>query len=119
MTLILHGPPRTKKNSPRVFGGVPHPSAAFEEWNALVQPQLAIARARALEPLPITTPVNARALFYRKALTGDACNFYQALADALQEGGIVKDDSLIVSWDGSRLLLDRANPRIIVSMEPA
>jgi len=117
LTLVLLGAPRTKKNSPRVVGNVPLPSAAFAEWNAQVQPQLAIARAKTTQPLPITVPVNARALFYRKTLTGDACNFYQALADALQEGGIVKDDKLIVSWDGSRLLKDSKNPRVIVSLE--
>lgn len=117
MTFVLHAPPRTKKNSPRVFGGRPLPSAAFVEWNNLVQPQLAIERARAKRSLPIAEPVNCRALFYRKTLVGDACNFYQALADALEEGGIVRNDSLIVSWDGSRLLKDADNPRIIVTLE--
>ena len=117
ITMVLNGPPRTKKNSSRVFGGIPLPSEAFIEWNALVQPQLAIERSKAKCRLPITTPVNARALFYRKTLVGDACNFYQALADALQEGRIVEDDRLIVSWDGSRLLKDSENPRVIVTLE--
>jgi len=119
MTFVLKGAPRTKKNHGRIFRGRMFPSAAFAEWNKLIQPQLAIARAQAKEPLPITRPVNVRALFYRERLTGDACNFYQALADALQEGGIVEDDKLIVSWDGSRLLKDAENPRIIVNLEEA
>lgn len=117
LTLILRAAPRTKKNSPRVFGGRPLPSAAFVEWNGLVQPQLAIERSRCKEKLPIATNVNVRALFYRATLVGDACNFYQALADALQEGGIVRNDSLIVSWDGSRLLKDSKDPRIILTLE--
>jgi len=77
----------------------------------------AIERARAKRALPIAGPVNCRALFYRKTLVGDACNFCQALADALEEGGIVRNDSLIVSWDGSRLLKDSENPRVIVTLE--
>ena len=40
-----------------------------------------------------------------------------ALADALEEAGIVENDRLIVSWDGSRLLKDAATPRIEVMLE--
>ncbi len=118
--LTLHGSPRTKKTSNRLFNGRVHPSLAFEAWNNLVQPQLAIFRAKSLAPagtFPIKCQVNCRALFYRHADVGDATGFYQALADALQEGGIVGNDRQIRSWDGSMLLKDRDNPRIIVTLE--
>ena len=117
-TIVLKGPPRTKKTSNRVFNGRVHPSLAFEAWNNLVQPQLAMARSKADSgTFPITGPVNCRALFFRHADVGDATGFYQALADALQEGGIVTNDRLIKSWDGSMMLKDRDNPRIIVTIE--
>lgn len=118
--VVLHGAPRTKKTSNRIvrvgkFSKV-LPSLAFEEWNKLVQPQLAMARAKK-SGLPFTDNVNVKALVFREKNLGDAVGFYQALADALEEGGIVENDRQIVSWDGSRLLKDSDNPRIIVTVE--
>ena len=39
------------------------------------------------------------------------------VADALEEAGVVLNDSLIASWDGSRLLKDAANPRVEITLE--
>lgn len=69
--------------------------------------------------LPWRGNLNCCALFYRDRLTGDAVGYYQALADALEEAGIVENDRLIVSWNGSQLLKDAKNPRIEVSLWPA
>ena len=119
MKLTIIAAPRTKKNSgiittrgkyPRIL-----PSAAFSAWNRIAQLQL-----RNCRPIdPIGVPVNVRALFYRERLTGDAVGYYQALGDALQEGLIVENDRLIVSWDGSRMLKDAANPRIEIEITEA
>ena len=80
--------------------------------------QLATVRSKASTGLlPFTVPVNVRALFFRHADVGDAVGFYQGLADTLLEGGIVANDSLIRSWDGSRLLVDKKDPRVIVTVE--
>lgn len=123
MTFTLIAAPRTKKNHgiittrgkfPRIL-----PSKQFSAWNRIAQLQLSAIRAKAEIPLPITVPVNVAAHFYRERLTGDMVGFMQALADALEEGGIVENDRLIVSWDGSRLLKDSANPRVIVTLEAA
>ena len=116
----LLGPPRTKKNSgiistrgrPRIL-----PSAAFTAWNRIAQMQLARIRADALGPLPFTVPVNVKAHFYREKNIGDAVGYYQALADALEEGGIVENDRLIERWDGSRLMKDSERPRVEVWIE--
>jgi len=78
-----------------------------------------VVRTKTTFRLPITDEVNCRALFYRDALRGDAVGYYQALADALEEAGIVKNDRLIVSWDGSRLLKDADIPRIEVTLDYA
>ena len=91
------------------------PSHAFADWNRSAQFHLAPV-ARALKTA-IAQPVNCRALIYRDALRGDAVGYYQALADALEEAGIIENDRLVVSWDGSRLLKDADNPRIEVTLE--
>ena len=123
MTFVLFGSPRTKKNHGRVIkrGGRKFhiQSEAYEAWNASAQSQLAKVRSESNVPLPLAFQVNCRALFLRDAERGDAVGYYQGLADALQEGRIIEDDRLVVSWDGSRILKDSANPRVIVSLEAA
>lgn len=125
LMFTIVGAPRTKKTSNRIVrcGKFPKvlPSLAFVEWNKVAQLHLLnwktqMRQYEHLQPFPVTTPVNCRALFYRDALRGDACNYYEAIADALQEAGIVHNDSLITQWDGSRMLLDRKNPRIEVEL---
>lgn len=116
--------------------GVPilKPSEAYEQWfkDALWQaPEICRNLRRDGVQLPIKQPVNVCARFYRERLSGDACGFYQALGDWLQaprdsktkpgkrsrEGaGIIDDDSLIASWDGSLLLKDAVRPRVEVTI---
>lgn len=115
----ISGTPRTKKTSQRIVraGRFPKvlPSKAYIEWNnsAVMQLNPFVYRPS------IDQPVNCRAVFYRDALCGDAVGFYQALADTLQNAGIVADDKWIVSWDGSRLLKDSVYPRVVVILEEA
>lgn len=135
---VLFGAPRTKKNSSRVVTipkkgarrcalcghrpGFPKllPSEAHEDWfdEAMQQaPGIVSELGRRGVELPLVALVNVRALFYRERDTGDACGFYQALGDWLQAAGILQDDRLIESWDGSRRLKDAADPRIEVWIE--
>ncbi len=118
VTFVIPGPPRTKKNhgrrimrGKRIFNV---PSEAYTEWN-----KLAVWSLRRNNLDVIDCPVNCRALFFREALVGDAVGYYQALADTLENAGVLTNDKLIVSWDGSRILKDALNPRIIVTLEPA
>lgn len=122
--LVVSGAPRTKKNHGSVIqrgrSRFHIPSAAWTAWTAgatiLVNgAPMGLRLARAL----IATPVNCRALFYRDANRGDAVGYYQGLADLLEKRQVVEDDVLIVSWDGSRLLKDTANPRVELVLEPA
>lgn len=124
LTLTIFGAPRTKKTHSRIFRagrtGRPRimPSAAHEAWYAVASAAVVHWRT-ANRVATITDPVNVRALFYREALTGDTCGYYQALADLLERTGVLENDRLIASWDGSRLLKSKENPRIEVMIEPA
>lgn len=121
LRLVVPGIPRTKKNSGRIVprGGrhILLPSEAWQLWCDAVAPLLRSSMLRS-GLAPIAEPVNCAALFYRDALRGDACGFYQGLADLLQHGGVVSDDKHIVSWDGSRLLKDSARPRVELVLTP-
>lgn len=129
LTLSVYGtdgkviPPRTKKTSPRLVTIKPKgkqpfqkilPSKAYVEWEAA-----ALRAVKGMLYEAITCPVNCRAIFYRDRLSGDAVGFYQALADFLQKAGFVVNDVLIVSWDGTRLAKDVAEPRIELILETA
>jgi Holliday junction resolvase RusA-like endonuclease len=125
ISFTIPGPPRTKKNSGRIVqaSGRPRmlPSKAFEEWNKQAQIYLMLEKSRCRDSwvgfMPYMDPVNCRALFFvDRWPAGDAVGYYQALADALEDAGIVENDRLISSWDGSRVILDKENPRIEVEL---
>lgn len=125
ISFVIPSAPRTKKTSNRIvrvgrFQKV-LPSKAFVEWNAIAQ--IYLNRVRSASPMWLRDSrgrrVNCAALFYRKTNVGDATGYYQALADALQEARIVENDKLIVTWNGSQLLKDAANPRIEVTLTEA
>lgn len=122
---VVPGVPRTKKTSNRIVrAGAFHkvlPSKAFQVWNEMAQ--IHLARVRSASPIWLRDSrgftLNCRALIYRDALRGDAVGFYQAIADALQDSGLIENDKLIVSWDGSRLLKDAKNPRVEITLSEA
>lgn len=120
--LVIEGPPRTKKNSlrrikrgRRVFTV---PSEAHEAWEATAVPQL-VRQSRGLTQWAIHgRAVNMRALVYRDRAVGDLLNYLAAISDALERAGVVANDKLIASVDGSRLLLDRERPRVEIELTP-
>jgi hypothetical protein len=67
--------------------------------------------------IPLESPFNCAALFWRDADRGDAVGYYQGLADLLAEWGVIADDRQIVSWNGSELLKDAASPRVYITLE--
>ncbi len=113
------------------------PSEAHNKWfkAAMLQaPFIRMALKSAGFELPIAAPVNVCAIFYLERNSGDLAGFMQALADYLQEprwaapkpgkpqrlarngAGVIKDDSQIAGWDGSRLRKDANCPRIEVAI---
>lgn len=115
-SFVITGPPRTKKNhGSRLQRGdrlLTIPSQAYLDWDAAATVQLKNQKKGM-----ITGALNCRARFYRHALVGDACGFYQALADTLQHAGVIVNDSQIQAWDGTRLLKDAGNPRVEFTLE--
>lgn len=122
-TITIEGPPRTKKNSEvlDLRGRKPRklPSKPFQEWNASAQLQLAKYRSEHSYSLPICFAVNCCATIWREKDAGDAVGYYQAIADALQEARIIQNDRLIVSWDGSRVLVSRDRPHVYIVLTAA
>ena len=116
--MVIVGAPRTKKTSNRVVRAGSFtkvlPSEAFTRWEAMAVPQMRIAWAGRQ---PVTYPVNVRAVFYRDANRGDLIGYMQALADALETAGVLENDKYVLSWDGSRLRVDRERPRVEVEIE--
>lgn len=69
---------------------------------------------------PIDTPVNVKRLFYMPtARKVDLTNLPEAADDLLVLAGVLADDNskIIVSHDGSRVLLDREKPRTEIFVE--
>ncbi len=72
----------------------------------------------------IDYPVNVKAHYYRESLIKvDKCNLENALLDILVKAGVLVDDSalspsIVISTDGSRVFLDRKNPRTEIWIEP-
>ena len=123
MRLVITGPPRTKKNHQRIIRVKGRPvimqAKTAEGWEAS-----AVAQLRTQRPIsrgfwePATVPVSLRALVYRDRKVGDLGNYLAAVCDALERAGVVENDRLIQSFDGSRLLIDRKNPRVELEITP-
>lgn len=67
-----------------------------------------------LRSLGIDYPIHIKYLFYRKDKHRvDLTNLMEAINDILVKKGTIKDDSfnILVSLDGSRVLIDHDNPR--------
>lgn len=115
------GAPRTKKTSNQVVtrGGVRVlPSKAWTRW---VKTAPILRGTNRDEPVRQVLgvpdkPYNIAATFYRDARRGDAVGYYQGLADLLEKRRVISDDKFFVSWDGSRLEIDRENPRVVVRL---
>lgn len=71
--------------------------------------------------IKIDYPVNLAATFYMPtARRVDLVNLIEALQDVLVRAGVLTDDNsqIVVSTDGSRVLLDRKHPRTEIEITP-
>jgi hypothetical protein len=60
---------------------------------------------------PVDCDCHVIATFYRERAIGDLTGYMQGLGDFLQERKFMKNDRLIVNWDGTRLDKDASRPR--------
>ena len=68
---------------------------------------------------PIDMPCNMKCIFYKERnVKSDLMGYMQAIADALVKAKVLADDNtnIVCSTDGSRVMLDRDNPRIEVEI---
>jgi Holliday junction resolvase RusA-like endonuclease len=133
----INGPPRTKKNHQRIIRVKGRPvimqAKTADEWGKAAIAQLlkqnrpglmrtiGVDRTKGVVTVgtgPIITPISLRALVYRDRNVGDLGNYLAAICDALERAGVVVNDRLIQSFDGSRLLIDRKNPRVEIELTP-
>lgn len=131
VTYLIRGAPRTKKNHSviaRRRDGSPFIAqcSTTKAWAKEAASQL---KAQHLIG-PIIGPVHVVARVYRDRATGDLVNYLQAIGDVLEsptekqkrskspppKGCVIVNDSQIVSWDGSRLLKDKHNPRVEIEI---
>lgn len=118
MTIILPGEPRTKKNSGQIImsGGKPRllPSKPYKEYR-----ECCLWRIPGWQKTRINYPVNMKCVYYmatkRKV---DLVNLIEATCDILVDAGVIADDNskIVVSHDGSRVKLDRDNPRAEITI---
>lgn len=119
MKLTLYGDPRTKKNSARILrtrSGTPFvaPSKAYVDYETDCLWQI---RA---PPAPISARVNVRCVYYMATRRSvDLANLIEATTDILVKAGVLEDDNskIVAAHDGSRVELDRKNPRVEIEIE--
>lgn len=119
MHLTLYGEPRTKKNSARILtgrAGRPYvaPSKAYVDYETDCLRQIKRPRS------PISARVNVRCVYYMKtARRVDLANLIEATTDILVKARVLEDDNskIVAAHDGSRVELDRKNPRVEIWIE--
>ena len=118
LKIVIPVEPRTKKNSQQLVmvknRMIPIPSKQYKEFEKKCGWYL-----KSYQGLNISEPVNVCCLFYmptrRKV---DLTNLQEAADDMLVHFNVLGDDnsSIIAGHDGSRVRLDRNNPRIEITI---
>ena len=110
-------PPITKKNSQRIVfsGNRPCilPSEKYEEYESAA---LWLIPKRGV---PIDFPVNVKCIFYMpNNRLCDLTNHLESIDDVMVKAGLLKDDNykILASHDGSRVMVDKNNPRTEVEI---
>lgn len=116
---VIAGKPVTKKNSQRILrtkAGRPFvaPSANYVAYEKTALMQIA-APEKAID-----YAVNVKVLYFvPDNRRYDLVNLLEATCDILVKANVVTDDNskIVASHDGSRVLLDRENPRAEIYIE--
>ena len=120
----LKGPPRTKKNHQRILRGAGGRPTIAQSKEYIQYEKDCLWQIRS-PPQPLAGPVNVKCLYYMPTRRRvDLTNLLEATDDILVRAGVLADDcaAVVAGHDGSRVLLDRKNPRVeieITEMEEA
>ena len=113
MTIVIPLAPITKKNSQQILinrkTGRPFisPSKQYKQYKKDCEPYL-----EGLVEEPIDQEMAVKCVYYTKTRRKvDLTNLMEATHDILQDAGVISDDALIKSVDGSRVYHDKDNPR--------
>lgn len=114
--------PRTKKNHSSIVTlkngrTLLLPSKPYKEFEKSVCDFIK-EHFKGLEP--IDKAINLKCIFYKdKNYKSDLMGYMQAIADALVKARLLADDNsnIVVSTNGSKVLLDKLNPRIEVEID--
>ncbi len=116
--IIINEAPRTKKNHgvPITQNGrlIVLPSKAYQQLEKACKRYLQYWKLA-----PIDYPINLKCLFYKdKDYKADLAGYIQAIQDILVKYKVLEDDNhkIVDNTDGSRVFLDRDNPRIEITI---
>ena len=123
LSYTVSGNPIVKKNTQKVVWrngrSIVVYSAQYRAWLNNAMDELALQKR---PDEPIDYPVLLVCKFFMQTLrVVDLSALYEGIQDTLVKMEILKDDNfnIIIGHDGSRVLLDRKNPRIEVAIVPA
>ena len=106
--------PKTKKNSQQIIVNRKTGRAMIIQSKEYKEYEHDVGFFLKKIPQPIDKPVNVKCIFYRKnAIRCNASNLTAAIDDILVNYGILADDNfkIICSHDGTRVYIDKDNPR--------
>lgn len=119
--LMIPTPPRPKKNSTKVIWihGKPKQvqSDAYCQFVVDVRTAIEPCAKRIGLPLP-EGKYHICPQFYCDNDKSDLKNLEQGLADALEKAGVVTNDQMFEAWEGSRRHVDKARPRVEITIRP-
>ena len=118
LTYTLLGPPRTKKNHQRILRGAGGKPTIAQSKEYIQYEKDCLWQIRS-PPRPLAGPVNVRCLYYMPTRRRvDLTNLLEATDDILVKAGVLADDcaAVVAGHDGSRVLLDRKNPRVEIEI---
>jgi len=124
MKITLPGSIRSKKNSkiPTIIGGkekprraIILPSNAYKKWEKEALPEI---KAQYPHTEPIISDVHVKAVAYIRGVLPDLSGMTESVGDCLEKAEVIANDKQIKSWDGSRVLRDKDNPRTEVEIKP-
>lgn len=119
---IVSGSPIVKKNTQKVVRNGRRSfvvySGQYKEWMHRAMDELALQKR---PDQPIDYPVILMCKFFMQTKrVVDLSALYEGIQDTLVKMDVLKDDNFnyVAGHDGSRVLLDRENPRTEVSIYP-